>query len=118
MAESDEEYAADTNEAADDVIILGGGGILDPIKWTFPNSRNCPFTRCSSQRDRNTAIIHFKENHANNATMCVPCNKVLLAKSLKQHQSTKTHLNIAQLANAASNVSIHMSSNTVSIMKQ
>lgn len=105
-AESNGEF--ETNGATqnpNDVITLGGGGIYAPINWTFPNNRNCPFPRCSSFRSRGEAIAHFKKKHADQATLCVPCNKVLMARSLQSHKNTKTHLTFVQTVKVASNVS-------------
>lgn len=84
----------------DFTVELGGGGIYEPIKWIFPDSSKCLFAKCPYFDSRYEAMAHFKRTHALIATICVPCNKVLLAKSMQQHQLTKTHLNIVQLTKA------------------
>lgn len=78
-------------------VELGGGGIYEPIKWIFPDSSKCIFPRCPYFESRYEAMTHFKRTHALISSLCVPCNKVILAKSMQQHLFTKTHLNIVKL---------------------
>lgn len=92
---------ANNSEPDDDVLVLGGGGIYEPIEWKFPNKLNCPFTRCGAFGSYLEAKSHFTEKHAVHATLCVPCNKVLVAKSLQAHQLTQTHINFVKLTMAS-----------------
>lgn len=98
--DSGDETANDA-ESDDDMVVLGGGGLYEPVKWKYPHKLGCPVTRCGSFGDYLEAKAHFTQKHASQSTLCVPCNKVLQARSLQSHQLTQTHINFVKLTMAA-----------------
>lgn len=53
--------------------------MFQPVKWTFPNIDKCPIKECSENcTNRETAVKHFRDNHAALTTVCTVCDELFL----------------------------------------
>lgn len=62
------------------MIKLGELTDFQTVKWKFPNTKNCPLDRCSSSfPNRNSALDHFCQDHANTSMECMHCKVIFPA---------------------------------------
>lgn len=78
----------------DDMIIFDVISKMKQVKWKFPNTKQCPVSKCSIWFEtRSLAIKHYREKHVENVAFCEVCDKVFKNTGHSEHTLDIHHRN-------------------------